>query len=115
MVNIAIAANARDNSGCPVRINADVASNEPVSGLNSGDKSPDWTVPVIDQSTGMITLQLRSERSGRGNGRIYTVTITATDCSGNISTSKMKIRVPKDQDCDDRKREDREERDRDDD
>jgi hypothetical protein len=114
MINIAIAANATDNSGCPVTINATVSSNEPISGLNSGDKSPDWTVPVINQSTGMINLQLRAERSGRGNGRKYTVTITATDCSGNVSTAKVKILVPKDQDNNDRKREDKEERDRDD-
>jgi hypothetical protein len=114
MVNIAIAANASDNSTCPLTINAAVSSNEPISGLNSGDKSPDWTVPVINQSTGMINLQLRAERSGRGNGRIYTITISATDCSGNVSTAKVKILVPKDQDNDDRKREDREERNRDD-
>ena len=114
MVNIAIAANATDNSGCPVTLNATVTSNEPEYGLGSGDIGPDWTQPVIDQTTGMIYLQLRAERSGRGKGRIYTITITATDCSGNISTAKVKIRVPHDKDNEDRKREDREERDRDD-
>ncbi|MBI5057529.1 MAG: hypothetical protein HZB61_13025 [Nitrospirae bacterium] len=114
MVNIAIAANASDNSGCPVTLNANVKSNEPEYGLGSGDMGPDWTQPVIDQATGMISLQLRAERSGRGKGRIYTVTITATDCSGNISTAKVKIRVPHDKDNEDRKREDKEERDRDD-
>jgi hypothetical protein len=39
------------------------------------DKSSDWTGPNIDQVKGIITLQLRAERSGKGNGRIYTVTI----------------------------------------
>jgi hypothetical protein len=114
MVDIAIAANASDNSGCPVTLNATVKSNEPEFGLGSGDIGPDWTQPVIDQNTGMIYLQLRAERSGRGKGRVYTITISATDCSGNISTAKVKIRVPHDKDNDDRKREDREERDRDD-
>ena len=114
MVDIVIAANASDNSGCPITLNATVASNEPEYGLGSGDIGPDWTQPVIDQATGMIYLQLRAERSGRGKGRKYTITITATDCSGNISTAKVKIRVPHDKDNEDRKREDREERDRDD-
>ncbi|MEW6599862.1 MAG: hypothetical protein AB1499_02740 [Nitrospirota bacterium] len=114
MVDIAIAANAVDNSGCPLILNAAVTSNEPQVGLNRGDLGPDWTEPVIDQGTGMIYLQLRAERSGRGKGRKYTVTITATDCAGNVSTAKVKIRVPHDQDNDERKGEDREERDRDD-
>lgn len=114
MVDIAIAANATDNSGCPVTLNAVVTSNEPQYGLGDGDKGPDWTQPVIDQTTGMIYLQLRAERSGRGKGRVYIVTITATDCSGNISTAKVKIRVPHDQDNDERKREDKGEHDRDD-
>ncbi|MBI5195057.1 MAG: cadherin repeat domain-containing protein [Nitrospirae bacterium] len=114
MVNIAIAANATDNSGCPVTLNTTVTSNEPQYGLGSGDTGPDWTEPVIDQTTGIIYLQLRAERSGRGKGRVYTITITATDCSGNTSTAKVKVRVPHDQDNDDRKREDRDERDRDD-
>ncbi len=113
MVDIAIAANATDNSGCPVTLNATVTSNEPENGLGSGDTGPDWTQPVIDQDTGMIYMQLRAERSGRGKGRIYTVIITATDCSGNISTAKAKIRVPHDKDNEDREREDREEHDRD--
>ena len=114
MVDIAIAANATDNSGCPVTLNATVISNEPQYGLGSGDTGPDWTQPVIDQTTGMIYLQLRAERSGRGKGRVYTITITATDCSGNISTVKVKIRVPHDKDNEDRKREDKDEHDRDD-
>lgn len=114
MVDIAIASNATDNSGCPLTLNATVASNEPQYGLGSGDIGSDWTQPVVDQTTGVIYLQLRAERSGRGKGRVYTVTITATDCSGNTSTAKVKIRVPHDQDNDERKREDREEHDRDD-
>jgi len=62
-----------------------------------GDKSPDWTVPTIDQVKGIITLQLRAERSGSGNGRVYTITINGTDTSGNKSQAKVEIRVPHDQ------------------
>jgi hypothetical protein len=97
MVDIAINANAADNSGLPVTLTASVASNEPLNGLGDGDTGPyDWTNPVINQNTGRIDLQLRRERSGRGNGRVYTITITATDSSGNTSTAKVNITVPHD-------------------
>lgn len=114
MVDIVIAANASDNSTCNITLDASVTSNEPQTGLNRGDQGPDWTEPVIDQATGLISLQLRAERSGRGKGRKYSVIISATDCSGNVSTAKVKIRVPHDKDNDQRRDEDREERDRDD-
>jgi hypothetical protein len=96
MVNISIEANAVDNSGSPVTLTASVASNEPVDGLGDGDMGPDWTEPVIDQTNGIIYLELRRERSGKGNGRVYTVTITATDGSGNSSTTAENIGVPHD-------------------
>lgn len=97
MVDIMITANAGDNSGMPVNLRAVVASNEPENGLGDGDLSPDWTAPVIDQLRGIITLSLRAERSGKGNGRQYTVTITATDESGIASIANVKILVPHDQ------------------
>lgn len=96
MVTISIAANAFDSSGMPVTLSATVRSNEPEDGLGDGDMSPDWTTPVIDQQTGIITLQLRSERSGAGVGRTYTVTIYATDAAGNQSSATIQIIVPHD-------------------
>ena len=96
MVNIAIDANAVDNSGLPVTLTVSVASNEPVDGLGDGDMGPDWTTPVINQNTGRIDLQLRRERSGSGSGRVYTMTITAADSSGNTSTAYVNITVPHD-------------------
>ena len=96
MVNVAISALASDNSGSAVTLNATVTSNEPAEGLDTGDIGPDWTEPVINQTTGMIYTQLRAERSGSGSGRIYTITITATDSSGNVSTAKVEILVPHD-------------------
>jgi hypothetical protein len=96
MVNIVINANAKDKSGLPVRLSAVVSSNEPQDGLGDGDTAPDWTDPVIDQANGIITLQLRAERSGSGNGREYTIAITATDNTGNSSTAAVVIIVPHD-------------------
>ena len=96
MVTVTIQANARDNSGGPVTLSAVVYSNEPQDGLGDGDVSPDWTESVIDQVNGIITLQLRAERSGAGNGRTYTIMITGRDSSGNTSQAKVEIIVPHD-------------------
>lgn len=96
MVDIVIEANASDESGLPVTLTAQVKSNEPIDGLGDGDTAPDWAELQIDQGTGTITLQLRAERSGNDNGRVYTITITATDDSGNSSTADVEIIVPHD-------------------
>ncbi len=92
MVDVTIVANASDNSGRPVALTAVVSSNEP-----QDDAAGDWTQPKIDQNTGIISLQLLADRSGKGSGRVYTITITATDSSGNSSTADVKIIVPHDQ------------------
>lgn len=97
MVNVIINANASDDSGLPVELSAVVTSNEPQEGLGDGDMTPDWTTPIIDQETGVIMLQLRAERSGLGDGRVYSIEITATDYAGNSSTTALEILVPHDQ------------------
>jgi len=68
-----------------------VASNEPVNGLGDGDAAPDWEI------TGDHSLKLRAERSGKGSGRVYTITIEATDASGNAATAQVTVSVPHDQ------------------
>ena len=68
-----------------------VTSNEPVNGQGDGNTAPDWIV------TGPLTLQLRSERAGPGNGRIYTIEVTCTDGSGNSSTKTVNVTVAHDQ------------------
>src|SRR5262249_50550658 len=37
---------------------------------------------------------LRSERSGKGPGRVYTITYSATDASGNTTVSQATVTVP---------------------
>jgi hypothetical protein len=65
-----------------------VSSNEPENGLGDGDTSPDWEI------TGNLTVNLRAERSGRGSGRVYTITIQCYDASGNSSTKTVTVAVP---------------------
>jgi hypothetical protein len=42
-------------------------------------------------------VSLRAERSGKGDGRIYTITYIATDGSGNSTTASAKVTVPHNQ------------------
>ncbi len=41
-------------------------------------------------------IYLRAERSGKSNGRIYTITYRATDCAGNSSAASTTVTVPHD-------------------
>lgn len=47
--------------------------------------------------TGSSSFELRSERSGAGNGRVYGVNFTITDASGNPSSGTCYFTVPHDQ------------------
>jgi Leucine-rich repeat (LRR) protein len=95
MVDVVVQATANDNSGS-VALTASVVSSEPPDSDGDGNTIPDYTTPVIDQSTGEITLQLRSERKGQGTGRTYTITVTATDSSGNSSDAIVTVVAPHD-------------------
>lgn len=66
-------------------------SNEPDDGLGDGDTAGDI------QITGPLTLNLRAERAGTGNGRIYTITVEARDAAGNVTTRPVTVSVPKSQ------------------
>jgi hypothetical protein len=92
MVKVKVNASASDNcDAAPTCKIVSVASNEPVNGLGNGDIAPDW------QITGNLTVNLRAERSGTGNGRIYTISIACADTAGNISNRSVKVTVPKNQ------------------
>ena len=43
------------------------------------------------------SVQLRSERAGNGDGRVYTITFKGTDSSGNVGTATAIVSVPKSQ------------------
>lgn len=68
-----------------------VSSNEPVNGTGDGNTSPDWE--IIDANH----VNLRAERSGGGNGRIYTITISCRDAAGNVQTQNVTVKVPHNQ------------------
>ena len=66
-----------DDVSCKI---VSVTSNEP-----GGKNAPDWEI------TGDLTVDLRAERSGKGDGRIYTITVECTDDSGNTSQSSVEV------------------------
>ena len=72
-----------------------VTSNEPVSGRGSGKTRPDWQ--VVENADGTYDVWVRAERSGRGAGRLYTISASATDASGNSLTTTATVGVGHDQ------------------
>lgn len=91
MTPVTVAVSASDNCDtAPVCKITSVSSNEPKNARGDGNTAPDW------QITGNLTLNLRAERSGTGNGRIYTIAVTCTDTSGNLSSRNVTVTVPKD-------------------
>jgi hypothetical protein len=91
MVPVAVAVATSDNCSAVTSRIVGVTSNEPVNALGDGNTDPDWVV------TGTLTLLLRSERSGTGTGRVYTVTVESSDVAGNKSTASATVLVPHDQ------------------
>lgn len=67
-----------------------VESDEPENGRGDGN-----TVNDIRLGSDCRNLQLRAERQGNGNGRVYTINLTATDASGNTGSTIYKVLVPK--------------------
>jgi hypothetical protein len=43
------------------------------------------------------SVQLRAERRGDSNGRVYVVTLTVTDTNGNVTTATARVSVPNSQ------------------
>ena len=71
-----------------------VTSNEPDNGLGDGDQPSDIQGFVVGTSD--VSGQLRAERSGLGNGRVYTLTFTGFDVAGNSAQCSIRVSVPHD-------------------
>lgn len=91
MVAVRLTALAGDVVGITSLKIVGVTSSEPDNGLGDGDTAGDIQV------TGDLTLNLRAERGGKGNGRTYTITVEARDAAGNATTRTTTVSVPKSQ------------------
>jgi K319-like protein len=76
-----------DNDTISIQIKG-VTQDEPVNGLGDGDTSPDALI-------GQGTVQLRAERSGSGNGRVYQIRFSAHDGRGGQCTGVAQVAVPR--------------------
>jgi hypothetical protein len=75
------------NGGVPVVTVTAVAQDEPVIGVGDGGACPDAT---LDDGR----LSLRAERSGTGNGRVYSVMFSATNGRGGSCQGTVQVCVP---------------------
>jgi HYR domain-containing protein len=88
IVDVAVNYTASDNCGA-VTCTLSGTSNEPDNGMGDGD-TPNDIIPIDSHNIG-----LRAERSGRGNGRLYTITTACTDAHANSTTAAATVSVPK--------------------
>lgn len=81
-----------DPDGDPVTITiTGITQDEPTHGLGSGDVSPDGFGVATSQA------EIRAERSGSGNGRVYVISFVADDGRGETCTGSVSVGVPHDQ------------------
>lgn len=94
MVKVASGIAATDDCDNAPTVVVTVSSNEPTNGQGDGNTSADWQ--VVNNGDGTFDVLVRAERSGKGSGRIYTISVTATDNFGNSSTASGTVTVPHD-------------------
>ncbi|MFX0211464.1 MAG: PKD domain-containing protein, partial [Candidatus Hodarchaeota archaeon] len=67
-----------------------VSSDEPENAKGEGDGNTWNDIIIVDSQT----VDLRAERQGDGNGRVYTINFEVTDVSGNTATGSFQVWVP---------------------
>lgn len=96
---IPITATISASDACSLNVSVQlvsIVSNEPDNGTGDGDQPNDIQAingGPVPFGTDVRSFLLRSERSGGGAGRIYTVTYTATDASGNATSASAYVVV----------------------
>jgi hypothetical protein len=87
MVAVAVALNATDTCAGNVASSCRITA---ISG-DDGASAADWRI------TGALSAELRADRSGKGNGRTYTLRLQCNDPSGNSTQQNVTVAVPHDQ------------------
>ncbi len=67
-----------------------ISSDEPEDANGNGDGRTTDDIVI----TGSSSFEIRAEREGRGNGRVYSVNFTVTDAAGNARGGSCQFRVP---------------------
>ncbi|MFH1679240.1 MAG: C10 family peptidase, partial [Candidatus Eisenbacteria bacterium] len=98
MVDIEVTATVDDVcDDDPVVLLDTIWSNEPDDGNGDGSFPNDIQACDPTYPCEMFEFQLRSERMGGGDGRVYTIVYSATDVSGNTAYDTAEVVVPHDQ------------------
>lgn len=92
MVKVASGIMATDDCDAAPAVTVSVTSNEAINSQGDGNTDPDWQ--VVNNGNGTFDVYVRAERSGKGTGRVYTITVTATDSFGNSSIATGTVKVP---------------------
>lgn len=98
LTNVAITG-VTDPIGLPLMLEVTaVRQDEPVSPPSRGEVAgPDAVVPPGPVPPGVAAVQLRSERLGGGDGRVYHIAFTATNSEGGQCAATVNVCVPHDQ------------------
>jgi hypothetical protein len=79
-----------DPEGDPIVIAIDsIFQDEPVDGNGDGSFTPDG------HGVGASTAEVRAERAGAGDGRVYHIGFTANDAHGGACSGELLVGVPK--------------------
>lgn len=95
-VDLPALAGVTDPDGDAVTLAATaLTQDEPVTGQGSGNTPADGSLGV-----GGTLVQVRAERTGGGNGRVYNIAFTATDGHGGACSGVVAVTVPHSQNGD---------------
>ena len=91
-LSVADCANIVDACDDDVKVSFTYAtSDEPFEATGDGNTEPDIRM------NGCGVVQLRAERSGQRDGRVYRLGVRAEDAAGNVTTGECHVSVPHDQ------------------
>jgi uncharacterized protein YegL len=95
-INVTIDANdPKSGSGIKSIKLISITSNEPANDLGDGNTAPDYQDAEL--GTDDISFSLSAERSGLGNGRVYTITYEVVDAACNKTVANATVTVAHDQ------------------
>jgi hypothetical protein len=88
MRTVRVVVRAKDVCGPVTWRITDITSNEPENADGDGNTEFDWSI------CGNHKAFLRAERSGQGDGRIYTLNVEVSDAANNTTNRTLEVLVP---------------------
>lgn len=95
MVLVATGISASDIVDGTTNVDVTVSSNEASNGRGDGNTDSDYE--IVTNSDGSVDVYVRAERSGKGNGRTYSITMSSSDNAGNTASESLEVSVAKSQ------------------